>query len=70
VPIPRTPDQIVAEGPSLLNRLGRHLNAVEQGEDGAADDLAAVLRILLDKTAPGNRGMTRLAAGLNLRLPA
>jgi len=69
VPIQRTGVEIVAKGPEWLSRLGRHLSAVERGEEGAGRDLAAVLRTLLDKTNRGNRGMVRLAAALQLPLP-
>jgi len=67
--IPRTSADTIDEGFQLLNRLGRHLNAVEQGDPGAGDDLASVLRILLDRTNAGNRGMSRLSAALNVPLP-
>lgn len=69
MPTPRTPADLIAEGPGLLSRLGRHLGAVERGEEGAGDDLAAVLRILIDSTDKGNRGMVRLAAALGISLP-
>jgi hypothetical protein len=67
--IPRTNADTIDEGFQLLSRLGRHLSAIEQGEPGSGDDLAAVLRILLDRTNPGNRGMSRLAAALKVPLP-
>jgi len=70
MPTPRTSQQIIDEGPGLLSRLGRHLGAVERGEDGAGNDLSAVLRILLDSTDKGNRGMVRLAAAIGAKLPA
>lgn len=70
MPTPRTSQQIIDEGPDLLNRLGRHLSSVERGEAGAGHDLAAVLRILLDSTDKGNRGMVRLAAAIGADLPA
>jgi hypothetical protein len=69
VPIQRTDEQIIAEGPGLLGRLGRHLTAVEKGEEGAGDDLAAVLRILIDPKDKGNRAMMRLAKATKLSLP-
>jgi hypothetical protein len=69
MPIPKTPDQIIGEGHTLLTRLGRHLDAVEQGHEGAGADLAAVLRILLDQTNAGNRGMDRISAALKVPLP-
>lgn len=69
MPTPRTGAELIAEGPRLLSRLDRHLSAVERGEEGAGGDLAAVLRILLDQTNPGNRGMVRLAAALKVPLP-
>jgi hypothetical protein len=70
MPIPRTPVEIVAEGPKILSRLGRALAAVEQGDAGAGDDLANVLRMLLDTTNRGNRVMARLAGALNVKLPS
>ena len=70
MPIKRTDADLIAAAPGLLTRLGRHLSAVESGAAGAGDDLAAVLRILLDKTNPGNRGMARIAAAIGVDLPA
>jgi len=67
--IPRTHAETIEEGFQLLSRLGRHLSAVEQGEPGAGDDLASVLRILLDRSNPGNRGMARLSVALKVPLP-
>jgi len=69
MPIRRTSDDIAASGPEWLSRLGRHLSALERGEEGAGHDLAAVLRTLLDKNNPGNRGMIRLAKALGTPLP-
>lgn len=70
MPIPRTPDEIVAEGHKILSRLGRALAAVEQGEAGAGDDLANVLRILVETGNRGNRVMARLAGALRVKLPS
>ena len=69
MPTPRTRQQIIDEGPGLLSRLDRHLSAVELGKEGAGNDLAAVLRILLDPINPGNRGMVRLASAIGAGLP-
>lgn len=69
MPIKRTPEEIVQQGPVLLARLGRSLTAVEGRELGASEELATVLRILLDSTNPGNRGMARLATATGVQLP-
>lgn len=69
MPTPRGDAELAAEAPKLLTRLGRHLSAVEQGEEGAGDDLAAVLRILIDGSNRGNRGMARLAKALGVPIP-
>lgn len=66
MPTPRSEQEILRQGPALLGRLTRHLNAVEAGEEGAGDDLAAVLRILLDSTSRGNRGLLRIAQAAKL----
>ncbi|WP_152427128.1 hypothetical protein [Curtobacterium flaccumfaciens] len=70
MPIKRTPEEIAKQGPVLLARLGRSLTAVEGRELGASEELATVLRILLDSTNQGNRGMARLAAAAGVQLPA
>jgi hypothetical protein len=70
MPIHRTPAEIIAEGPKLLARLGRALDAVERGDEGAGDELGGMLRILIDTSDRGNRGMTRLATALKVKLPA
>lgn len=69
MPIKRTPEEIARQGPVLLARLGRALTAVEARELGASEELATVLRILIDSTNPGNRGMARLATAAQVQLP-
>src|SRR6187402_1145078 len=62
MPIPMTDAQVIEQGRRLLTRLSRHLDAVERNDEGAGDELAAVLRILIDWQDKGNRAMYRLAA--------
>jgi hypothetical protein len=68
MPIPRTDAELIAQGVTLLARLARHLDALENGDATAGDDLASVLRILIGKST-GNRAVLRLAKAANLALP-
>lgn len=69
MPVPMSNAQLANQGTLLLARLGRHLDALEEGDESASDDLAAVLRILIDSKDKGNRAMLRLASAGNLTLP-
>ena len=69
MPIPRTSNEVIAEAPKWLSRLSRNLTNVEQGEEGAGDELAGTLRTLLDSSNKGNQLMVRLSAALKVPLP-
>jgi hypothetical protein len=47
LPKQATPDEVVEVARRLRQRLGRHLDALEAGQVGAVDDVAAALRTLL-----------------------
>lgn len=69
MPIPRSSADYVDACFKLLSRLSRHLDAVERGVAGSGDDLAAVLRILIDPQDKGNRAVQRLADAIGAPLP-
>jgi hypothetical protein len=63
-----TPEEVVDVARRLRQRLGRHLDALEAGECGAVDDVAAVLRILLVHGS-GNNVIVRLCRTNSIPLP-
>lgn len=65
---PATPDEVVRVARRLRQRLGRHLDALEAGEVGAVDDVAAVLRTLLAHGA-GDDVVLRLCRMKSIALP-
>jgi hypothetical protein len=65
---PATPDEVVEVARRLRQRLGRHLNALEAGEVGAVDDVAAVLRTLLAH-GKGDDVVARLCRIKSIPLP-
>jgi hypothetical protein len=63
-----TPDEVVARARGLGHRLRRHLDALEAGEAGAVDDVAAVLRTLLGH-GRGNDVVVRVCRMKSIPLP-
>lgn len=61
-------DELLANAVVLRSRLARHLDALESGEVGAVDDLAAVLRTLL-AFGQGDKVITRLQRAYQVPAP-
>ncbi|MCV7008232.1 hypothetical protein [Mycobacterium gordonae] len=68
LPKAATQAEVVAVARRLRQRLSRHLDALETGEIGAVDDLAAVLRTLLAH-GKGDDAIVRLCHSHKLPLP-
>jgi hypothetical protein len=68
LPRQTTPDELVERARGLRQRLGRHLDALEAGEVGAVDDVAAVLRTPLAH-GKGDDVIVRLCRSHRIPLP-
>ena len=65
---PATKDEVLDAARRHLNRLRRHMDALQAGEVGAVDDVAAVLRALLAHGS-GDDGLRRLCRMHGINVP-